>query len=331
MDTKWVKSKTCAMQKKIYSISLNNTGQLISHTHFPLSTGYEQIVGIQLNEEQIDPSVYNTLEKIDVSYLLILDVSSDTMKKDLLGHHTSLAEKLIPLLMDHSQYQSISSKPVLIQVENYSLPVVEKWNSIFLRELKEFGMHNISACYNTGIAKDGIVLFEEISEGKLLGPGTCSWQVRYSHNFEVDLLSIGIELEPADEALLLLEENERLKLDRATLLKNIYDLNNYYRFVRGETNFKYHNRPDTSAVDEYKAYYTKVYEELPAWYKKFGALLKILLLKRELWYYVSKRHRKIFFDMIYALPDEKQIKTWYYFEYEILPGWYKWIGKLLRK
>ena len=64
------------------------------------------------------------------------------------------------------------------------------------------------------------------------------------------------------QLLHLQEEGERLKSLNATLLKNIYDLNNYYRFVRGETTFKHHNReeptettnalPPGAGVEDYK-------------------------------------------------------------------------------
>lgn len=146
-----------------------------------------------------------------------------------------------------------------------------------------------------------------------------------------------------DIVLQLREENALLKGSNDTLLKNIYDLNNYYRFVRGETTFKYHNREEEKksentiveishqkmSIEEIKKYYNKAYDRLPSWYKRVGTVLKIILLRRELLFYVSKKHKNMFLDIVYSLPDEKQLRTWYYYEYEVLPGWYKRLGKML--
>jgi hypothetical protein len=84
-------------------------------------------------------------------------------------------------------------------------------------------------------------------------------------------------------------------------------------------------------VKEIQQRYDKEYEVLPQLYKKFGALIKILSGSKEYSYYLNKRQKQAFFELLQSLPKDKQIEMWYYYEYEILPRWYKKIGKLLAK
>lgn len=136
------------------------------------------------------------------------------------------------------------------------------------------------------------------------------------------------------------------------LKKNLYDLNKYYRYVRGETNFKYSNRQEeghsqqvqgspipaadlvafvnsTAAhPDDFSALkkYQEQYERLPGVYKKIGTFLKIITGKTPYMRHFSKRHKNTFINFLGFLPEDKRVEAWYYYEYEVLPAWYKNIG-----
>jgi hypothetical protein len=348
-------------KKEIFSVSVGKVADVIKSLHFPSPRGNGNVIGINLKENELSATLYNKLSKVNLPYILIIEVTTDAMERDLSGQNTLLAEKLLPLLMHHSQYYYFLHRPLLIKANEGTSSRIKNWGIFLLEKFSELGIKNVSLYYNGSDTKDGSLVFEQLVENGAPNNDLCSWQVSFIDDSEQlnTLIDANkrIQFNGEEDTLHLKEENAQLKLYKATLLKNIYDLNNYYRFVRGETTFKYQNRlpendsigpkikpeeitllinatgihPSLSGVEELKAHYNKVYERLPSWYKKIGTILKIVLLKRELLYYISKRHKKIFFDTIYSLPDEKQIRIWYYYEYEILPGWYKWIGKFLRK
>ncbi len=81
-------------------------------------------------------------------------------------------------------------------------------------------------------------------------------------------------------------------------------------------------------VEEIRIKYYYEYEVLPVIYKKIGAMLKILSGKKEISYYLSKKQKQNFFDLLQSLPRDKQIEMWYHYEYEILPEWYKNFAKI---
>lgn len=157
-----------------------------------------------------------------------------------------------------------------------------------------------------------------------------------------------------DELQILKEENFFLKNKTTVLEKNVYDLNNYYRFVRGETTFRYNNRPketdsETGVLQPVQltdlvnaapphpinnrslTYYKQVYEGLPWVYKKIGVLLKIITGRTGFLYFINKTQKKYFLNLLQLLPEERRVEAWYFFEYEILPDWYKALGKRIGK
>lgn len=86
-----------------------------------------------------------------------------------------------------------------------------------------------------------------------------------------------------------------------------------------------------SRIENIRLKYSLEYESLPVVYKKMGAFLKLLLGKREYSYYLSKKQKRSFVELLELLPKDKQLEMWYYYEYEILPAWYKKLGKILSK
>lgn len=84
-------------------------------------------------------------------------------------------------------------------------------------------------------------------------------------------------------------------------------------------------------VDSIRSRYREQYDSLPLLYKKFGVVLKILSGKRELAYYLSRKQKAGFLLMLQSLPRDKQVELWYYYEYEILPAWYKKIASIIVK
>lgn len=84
-------------------------------------------------------------------------------------------------------------------------------------------------------------------------------------------------------------------------------------------------------VEEINKKYHLEYENLPGWYKKVGALIKIIFGKVGFGYFFNKRQKQDFIDLLRTLPQDKQMQIWHYYEYEILPGWYKKLGNRLRK
>jgi hypothetical protein len=335
--------------KKLNSISLNSLAA-IKEPSLPFTAIAERKpVGILLKESSITNEIYSGFAQVNIPYILIIDIPSEALIKNVSDQTASLAERILPLLMHYSQYDFFASKPLFFKIPTgTTAAALEKWNEALLQSFKRLGFRNISLYYNKSASENGQIAFETLLNNE--ADSKVIWEVTAADNvpsFELQQNPIDQPLSEQENVLQLREENAKLKSDKSTLLKNINDLNNYYRFVRGEVNFKYHNRaeddknntddnvglftnatPGSSlmSVEQLRAYYNKVYEQLPGWYKKIGTILKIVFLKRELMYYINKKHKKVFLDIIQALPTEKQIITWYYYEYEILPGWYKRIG-----
>jgi hypothetical protein len=72
-------------------------------------------------------------------------------------------------------------------------------------------------------------------------------------------------------------------------------------------------------------WYQEQYEVLPGWWKKIGAIFKILK--------GTKRIRIVLEDVGYVrnhVNKADEIQAWYNKEYEVLPKWYKSFGQFLR-
>lgn len=332
--------------KKIYSIAYSDLKSIGGNLFLIAPETDQYIFGIEVNQKDISNDLYDLIASLRLPYVLVIDLPVRELQTHLNDKEIPLAELVVPLLMHYTQYHHFFHKVLLIKTDEYQQSQIAQWHELLLKKLAELGLRNIAAYYSGIGPVDGRNVYAEIYPRPAAGPYPLNWEVSLiTQPCEfADLITDSVSTiqdKPDYQLFQREEEIARLKETNETLLKNIYDLNKYYRYVRGETVIKYNNRengdgqsPDPLAesakrVAEYKKRYTQAYDRLPSWYKKIGTLLKIILLRRELRYYVNKKHKKIFFDMLYSLPSEKQIKTWYYYEYEILPAWYRWVGKLL--
>ena len=80
--------------------------------------------------------------------------------------------------------------------------------------------------------------------------------------------------------------------------------------------------------------YHRTYESLPMWYKKIGQLFKIASGNKKV--YVEMKNRKLKVKLKHRKEVDQNdklnfIRNWYYHEYDVLPGWYKKIGKKINK
>lgn len=337
--------------KKIYSTSLNNIININGgESYLPLKKSIK-VIGVQLNDIDITDDVYVKIAELETPYIPIVKVSEKTIDTSLLYGSVELADTIMPLLMNYQQYQYLFNKVLLLKIPENRFENISRWHELLVGRLKQFGIRNITVSYTIkNMDEMAPATFEEIQKTSVPDSYPVHWNVVYvEDNNKLSDLVLQNNPDPGkftieDQLLSLHEENVSLKGTNETLLKNIHDLNNYYRYVRGETTFKYNNREDEEkksetivaaisnqrmGIDELKKFYYQAYDRLPSWYKRVGTLLKIILWRRELWFYVNKKHKQAFLDLVYSLPDERQLRTWYYYEYEILPGWYKRLGKML--
>src|SRR5215471_12198398 len=230
------------MQKKVYSISLKNADGLPGLMQRPQEKD-TNVVGITLNENEIDSVLYNTVSKVNTPCLFILEKSVDTLQKEVTAQNTSTAQDLVPLLMHHSQFQYFLNKPLFVNVKDCDLSLFQKWSDLLRQKFCQLGLKNVSLYCNTKSFGDASELFQEIIAEKPANGESIAWRVfPVNDSRQIDALinDPTFRSEDVDEITRLKEENTRLRLHKSTLLKNIDDLNKYYRLVRGETSFKFH-------------------------------------------------------------------------------------------
>ncbi len=145
--------------------------------------------------------------------------------------------------------------------------------------------------------------------------------------------------EASDQIGLLTEELQHTQIEKKSFLNAIAFLKRELQHLHsgGEESRKTSQQAELAAlllrtqhIENLKEKYNKEYERLPFLYKKIGVILKIVFGKVEFGYYLNPRQKRDFMDILHSLPEEKQIEIWYYYEYEILPGWYKRLGKRLK-
>lgn len=338
---------------------------------FPVSTGGETediIAGIELHPDDFSPSLYEELSAAGMPYVLLLDLAS-AKEGATNGQIRKTADYLFPLLLDPAYLKHLTEKVIFVKSAGPAGEVVSSLKKSF----GNFGLHNIKIIgYQPGTTHEEVSELNSLADLKLPSapeylniPGD-RWLIFRTHSRQAvaDHTVLAEKIKKHRDSDLTIRrqdaytdmqvENRQLKDTIAILNKNIYDLNNYYRYVRGEIMFKHHNRDeqkdnpisgagqkghnfsglfpaDLSDKGKYQSYYKSMYESLPAIYKKMATLVKIITGRRELFYYLSKKHKKAFLEFVRSLPEEKQVQVWYYYEYEILPGWYKKIGKLLAR
>src|SRR5260221_10426395 len=338
---------------------------------FPVTTGEateDIIAGIELDPDDFSPFLYEELSTDGIPYVLVLDLGSEK-KGASNGHMRKTVEYLFPLLLDPAYLKHLTEKVVVVKSAEPAGDIISSLKSSF----DNYGLRNIKIIgYQPGISHEEVSELHSVADLKLPSapeylniPGD-RWLILRTHPRQAvtdhTVLAEKIKRHRDSDLTILKQdqytdmqvENRQLKDTIAILNKNIYDLNNYYRYVRGETMFKHHNRDeqkdnnpisvadkgrnfpglfgaDLSDKGKYQSYYISTYENLPAIYRKLATLVKILTGSRELLYYTSQKHKKTFLEFVRSLPEEKQVQVWYYYEYEILPGWYKKFGKLLAR
>lgn len=88
----------------------------------------------------------------------------------------------------------------------------------------------------------------------------------------------------------------------------------------------YSSREDYLQYLNTKEKYSLLYENTPLWYKKIGQIIKVFKGRKWLsikWLDKDKKDN--------YRPTTQDIAQWYYIQYEVLPSWYKKIGKSLVK
>lgn len=313
--------------------------------------------GIRLKDACITKELGETLQTLSFPYVLILDHQHNTQEKDRSGKRT---DSMIQAMLDPGYLSCFGKKPLFILGDASG----DDLQYILQRSFQAYGLHNVEV---VNLLREDAGSKEHQAVTSWSGADRMAYNIRWTviktdtRNIAADHIAIASSLQTQlendpnardqEQLARLQEDNQQLTTTIDILLRNIHDLNNYYRYVRGETHFKHHNRDEETAPqaaatsaktppvhpgeladkEKYVAFYSSVYENKPGWYKKGGTLLRVLLGRREALFYLSKRHKKEFMDLISCLSPEKQVQVWYYYEYEILPGWYKKIGQMLKK
>ena len=114
---------------------------------------------------------------------------------------------------------------------------------------------------------------------------------------------------------------------RGTNKSGFISLEQIFEFTEGQSNTELY-----SSSEEYQSYlaiknkYLTLYENTPLWYKKFGQIIKVFQgHKRLIIDFKDKGEKSVYRSTV------EDITHWYYHQYEVLPKWYKKIGKKLIK
>jgi len=124
----------------------------------------------------------------------------------------------------------------------------------------------------------------------------------------------------------------------AQVLEDALNNENKTRFLKQDAPENQISQPVTSALPvseaevEYANFllardkYMNIYENTPAWYKKIGQIIKILKGNKRIVVKLADKGSKN-----YYMPTAEDVTHWYYLQYEVLPGWYKNVGRRLIK
>jgi hypothetical protein len=331
------------LQKYIIPVSLNELNRINTQKDF-FEKKTDRVVAIELREEEISyDKIFSDGKRIDIPFAIMFDFDFPPDGRAL----KRAVRAAIPLLLDTNYYEFLGNKLIFIKSQPDEKNIIESLNA----ELSRFGLHTAK------ITAAGKITKSETENGFVL-PGYSNNCAEVSWVIMEKMTDASNIKEKTDNTSVmeLIEKNFELARKVAILKKNVFDLNNYYRFVRGETTFKYHNRDEKAEGEKHLsigqinpdqisayanamvhhpvdnnnnrlAHYKSIYENTPVLYKKFGALLKIITGKRGTLFYINSKEQKIFIDFLSFLPEEKRIEMWYYYEYEVLPKWYKRLGK----
>jgi hypothetical protein len=337
---------------------INKTGHQLNGYSQQDNDPRDILLGVEIKYGSIDPALHNELSAVEFSHVVILDITANEQEDDFANDLRKEINHLLPFLLSPAYWKHLSEKILFLKTQYPD----GKLSALVKEGLRAYALHNVKVipAYAPVPARNGDP--DGLAGGQYLEAGDGQWRffktdpahiredaARLAENMETYRNSNKSILEEFRYARLL-AENRQLKDTVAILSQNIFELNNYYRYVRGEVHFKHHNREEdnqsqggkrqsfanlvpsaTWGKGQYQAYYNALYESLPGLYKKFATVLKIVLGRKELRYYLNKKHKQAFLDLIGLLSEEKQVQIWYYYEYEILPKWYKKFGRLLQK
>lgn len=331
-------------QKYIIPVSLNELNKLSTQKDF-FTKKTDRVVAIELGKEEIlYEKLFSDGKRIDIPFAIMLNLDFDLTRDDRTLN--KVVRAAIPLLLDANYYEFLGSKLIFIKSHADEKNISESLKA----ELSKFGVHSVRITAVGNAKKAGTVNKWELP-GYSNNGSEVSWIILEK---TADASNIK-EKTDSTSVMELIEKNFELSRTVAILEKNVFDLNNYYRFVRGETTFKYHNRDEKTEEEKHPVldqishdqmttpvntavhhllennnrltHYKSTYENTPVLYKKLGALLKVITGKRGVLFYLSSKERKVFIDFLNFLPEDKRIEMWYYYEYEVLPKWYKKLGK----
>lgn len=314
--------------------------------------GNEAVLAIVIDDDlEVLSKEKKLLVTKEAQFLFVLDIDLSRSFED--NRIQGLVRQLIHFIVDFSYFSFCGKRVIIIKATTDDLKEV----AILRNEFSKLGLHDI--CFltyaNTVKTEDEVVKIEIIdandSKTKRLFQ-SFQWFYKSSRSIEK---TGSVYIEHADEESEL--PNLKLAYSDATdeieiLKKNLYDLNKYYRYVRGETTFKYSNREEEKTEQEITPAtvpandlvhlvnstvnhpddfsllkkYQDQYERLPGTYKKIGTFLKIITGKTPYLRHFSKKQKNTYINFLGFLPEDKKIEVWYYYEYEVLPTWYKRLG-----
>jgi hypothetical protein len=330
------------------------------HPFFKAGAG---ILGLRL-EENIGRSAQAALLE-DFEFPFAIIYASDLFWSDIkkAAGYRRVAERILPFFCELHYYRYTGH--FLIFIENNQKKNIDI--SLLHKELRQYGYTKV-LIQVIDTSQDGSVSDRQLSSviSSSLFPKSNQIEWIISDSGTSDLYkSPAVHSQTEETILSLIEENYEYKEKTELLQKNITDLGFYYRALRGETAFKY--RPDghdkqieitappqqemiienttepesfentiinnvlPDIKTDYQRYYNENYERTPIYYKRLGHFLKLITGRRDFLYYMSKKHRQAFLDHLLLMPEDKRVQAWYYYEYEILPEWYKRVGKFLTK
>jgi hypothetical protein len=320
--------------KSILAFDISEKDQI---DKFLNKSSYDNLIaGLAISSKDILRDKFSSIRpEIESLFVVVLKLEKDNHQDQTL-FWKKLVQALLSFFLEVNYYRYFGKRVLIIDAADE-----ETDYSHYLRpEFKALGIHDIEIVHINNIGTH--LTSTQAADIK--------WTIINKKTFLHEAHLSGED----DKLQSLREDNFQLRSKVSILEKNINDLNNYYRFVRGETTFKYHNRQEevsqggdnippeelTNLINttiqhpvnsNNLTHYTEVYERLPWLYKKIGGVLKVITGRRGFFYFLDKKQKNAFINFLQLLPEDKRIEVWYYYEYEILPGWYKKIGNLINK
>jgi hypothetical protein len=302
--------------------------------------------------------ILNSFHEIDCPFLICYDLVNTKIYE---GLFKDVARDLLHLVLD-SNYLTICEQRIVFLVghegaQDAAILTAGEFRKLGIRNLK-FAIIDPELLHISNIEGAelpfGEVNFEQDSEISVFLK-SLKWVLYHMRNEPSVVRQLRLEIVANSDVVKTLNANYAFKRHVEILERNLFDLDKYYRYVRGETTFNHHNRPKEEGVADIPSTihihqpnpglvngtvmdpgeivkinrYKDQYEILPSAYKRLGTVLKIFSGRSPMLRHLSKRHKTAFIDFINLLPEEKRIEVWYYYEYEILPAWYKKIGRWL--